>query len=129
MGTHHTPPLTPLSTAILLALAREELHGYALMQAVEAQSDGVLTPGTGTLYAALLRLLDDGLIEEGERPPADGRRGRSYHISDEGRALVRAEAARLDRVLRLARAQGLTPDAGNTGLATPDTGMAAEGGA
>jgi DNA-binding PadR family transcriptional regulator len=106
----HTVPLTPLSTAILLALAGKELHGYALMQEVEAQSGGVLTPGTGTLYAALMRLLDDGLIQEGDRPPSDERRGRSYRISDAGRALVRAEAVRLDGVLRLARAHGLGPD-------------------
>ena len=103
-------PLTPLSTAILLALAHEDLHGYALMQAVEAQSGGVLAPGTGTLYAALGRLLDEGAIDETDAPAPDGRRGRTYRISDAGRALVRAEAARLDQVLALARAHGLAPD-------------------
>ncbi|MEQ8330089.1 MAG: PadR family transcriptional regulator [Longimicrobiales bacterium] len=103
-------PLTPLSTAILLALAKEELHGYALMQEVEVQSAGVLAPGTGTLYSALMRLLDDGLIEEGDAPRPDGRRGRSYRISSQGRELLRAEAERLDRVLALARARGFAPE-------------------
>jgi len=103
-------PLTPLSTAILLALAKDELHGYALMQEVEEQSAGVLTPGTGTLYSALMRLLDDGLIEEGDEPPPDARRGRSYRLSESGRELLRAEAARLDRVLALARERGLAPE-------------------
>lgn len=105
-----TLPLTPLSTAILLALAEEELHGYALMQRVDEQSHGVLQPGTGTLYAALMRLLDDGLIEEGDQPAPDGRRGRSYRISDEGRSVVRAEATRMARVVDLARRRGLAPD-------------------
>ncbi len=110
MPADQTLPLTPISTAILLALAGEELHGYALMQAVEAQSCGVLSPGTGTLYAALMRLLDGGLIEEGEGSPTDGRRGRSYRISESGRRLVRAEAQRLNGVLSLARARGLAPE-------------------
>lgn len=105
-----TLPLTPLSTAILLALAEEELHGYALMQRVDEQSRGILQPGTGTLYAALVRLLDDGLIEEGDEPATNARRGRSYRISEAGRALVRAEAARMARVVALARSRGLAPE-------------------
>ena len=55
-------PLTPLSTAILLGLAEGARHGYAIMKEVERQTDGRLTPGAGSLYAALQRLQDDGLI-------------------------------------------------------------------
>jgi hypothetical protein len=45
-------PLTPLSTAILLGLAEGARHGYAIMKEVERQTDGRLTPGAGSLYAA-----------------------------------------------------------------------------
>lgn len=108
--TDPATPLTPLSLAILLALADEPMHGYALMQAVEAQTEGVLRPGTGTLYAALERLLDDGLIDDEGKPEADGRRGRSYSISDEGRVVARAEIARLQRTVALARTRDLAPE-------------------
>jgi DNA-binding PadR family transcriptional regulator len=103
-------PPTPLSLAILLALADEPMHGYALMQAVEAQSGGVLQPGTGTLYAALERLLADGLIRDEGKPSGDRRRGRSYAISEEGRVVVRAEIARLQRTVELAKARDLAPE-------------------
>ena len=58
-------PLTPLSMAILLALAGGDRHGYALMQEIEEQTDGALRPGTGSLYAGLQRLMADGLIRTG----------------------------------------------------------------
>ena len=103
-------PLTPLSTGILLALAAEELHGYALMKAVEEQSGGVLTSGTGTLYAALTRLLEDGLIDVCQGAPEDQRRGKSYTISEAGRELLRAEASRLNAIVRRAREVNLGPD-------------------
>ena len=102
MAQKNQLPLTPLSTGILLALAAEELHGYALMKAVEEQSGGVLTSGTGTLYAALTRLLEDGLIQVCEEAPGDPRRGKSYTISEAGRELLRAEARRLEAIVRRA---------------------------
>jgi DNA-binding PadR family transcriptional regulator len=110
MENENQLPLTPLSTGILLALAAQELHGYALMKAVEEQSDGVLTSGTGTLYAALTRLLEDGLIEVCQRATGDQRRGKSYTISDAGRELLRAEANRLNAIVRRARDVNLGPD-------------------
>jgi len=110
MKNENQLPLTPLSTGILLALAAEELHGYALMKAVEEQSGGVLTSGTGTLYAALTRLLEDGLIEVSEGEGGDQRRGKSYTISEAGKDLLRAEASRLDAIVRRARDVNLGPD-------------------
>jgi len=110
MARENQLPLTPLSTGILLALAAEELHGYALMKAVDEQSGGVLTSGTGTLYAALTRLLEDGLIEVCERAPGDQRRGKSYTISEAGRKLLREEAGRLDAIVRRAREVNPGPD-------------------
>lgn len=103
-------PITPLSLAILLALADEALHGYALMKAVEEQTEGAIRPGTGTLYAALDRLMEDALIQDGGLLPGDRRRGRSYIISTAGREAARSEIARLQRIVVLAGERDLTPD-------------------
>lgn len=113
-------PLTPLTMAILLSLAEEDRHGYALMQAVEEQTEGRLKPGTGSLYAALQRLMAEGLIVESPDPPEpDGdRRRKSYRITGEGRALARAEAERMLRVLRVAGERRLAPE----GMPLPDFG-------
>jgi DNA-binding PadR family transcriptional regulator len=103
-------PLTPLTMAILLALTKESLHGYALMQEIEAQTAGSLVPGTGSLYAALQRLEDEGLVEpaSGREAPAgeDGRR-RYFRITAAGRAAAREEARRMIRVLETAREKSL----------------------
>src|SRR6266498_5686200 len=67
-------PLPPATFHILLALADGELHGYAIMKGVAARSEGTVRLGPGTLYGALKRLLETGLVEEcGER--ADPERG------------------------------------------------------
>ncbi len=97
--------------AILVSLGREDLHGYALMREIEERSDGHLVPGTGSLYAALQRLMEGGLIEESSDRPAgdDDARRRYYRITAGGRAAVAAEAARMDRLLADARRHGLIP--------------------
>jgi DNA-binding PadR family transcriptional regulator len=104
-------PLTPLTMSILLALAKEDLHGYALMQEVEAQTDGALVPGTGSLYAALQRLEDDGLVKQAPAPrdAGDDARRRYFRITTEGRAAARREAERMVRVLEMARENALIP--------------------
>lgn len=107
-----TKPLSPLSLAILIALAERELHGYALMRAIEDQTEGALRPGTGTLYAALDRLTADGLIGDAGAEADDRRRGRTYAITAAGQAAARAEIGRLQRVVHLARARDLAPEGG-----------------
>lgn len=104
-------PLSPLTMSILLALADGESHGYALMKDVKRQSRGVLRPGTGSLYAALQRLIDAGLIDEAERAPAPGEdpRRKHYGITETGRQAARAEAARMLRVLEIAHSKSLAP--------------------
>lgn len=102
-------PLSPLSMAILLALADGDRHGYALMQEIQAQTDGALKPGTGSLYAALQRLMGDGLIVESHGEPEADRRRRYYAITREGRDMARAEAQRMLRVLGVAATKKLAP--------------------
>jgi DNA-binding PadR family transcriptional regulator len=98
-------PLTPLAFQVLLALAGENRHGYAIIQDVEARTDGLIRLRTGTLYTLLQRLLDEGLIEPaGDAEPADpsGRR-RYYRLTDLGRGVLEAEAARLEDLVFEAR--------------------------
>lgn len=107
---HPDSPMTPLTMALLVALGGGDLHGYALMQEVERRSDGKLRPGTGSLYAALQRLMDEGLLEESPSRPddADARR-KYYRITDAGRRAVAEEARRMQGLLDDARRHGLIP--------------------
>ena len=102
-------PLTPLTMALLLALADGDRHGYALMDEVERQTGGTLRPGTGSLYAALERLMADVFIAETEGDAAGrpGRPRKTFRITEAGREVARAEARRMERVLEIARERAL----------------------
>ena len=103
-------PLTPVAFEILLALADGEQHGYSIMREVSDRSSGAITLHPGTLYRALARLLESGLIDElDERPDTgndDGRR-RYYRLTERGIAVARAEAERLASQLTAARSRKL----------------------
>jgi len=101
-------PLTPISFEILLALVDGGQHGYAILQAVERRLDHRLPLRTGTLYRALARLVDEGLIVEAASDPADERR-RLYRLTAAGRRAARAEAERLADQVAAARAHKLLP--------------------
>lgn len=105
-------PLTPLTMAILLALSDEDLHGYTLMREIRRQTEETLTPGTGSLYAALQRLMEGGLIIESPELPApdEDQRRKYFRITEAGREVAAAEAARMMRVLDVARGKALVPD-------------------
>jgi DNA-binding PadR family transcriptional regulator len=99
---------------ILLALAGEERHGYAILQEVADLTDGELEMETGTLYRALHRMLRDGWVVESARRPAanlDDERRRYYRITAVGRRVAAAEAARLQRLVAVARAHRLLTNA------------------
>jgi DNA-binding PadR family transcriptional regulator len=99
---------------ILIALAAGDRHGYAIMQEVEAATNGRLRLGAGTLYRSLQRLLEQGFIVETNDRPApedDDERRRYYRITDEGRAAARAEAGRLAGMVRLAELRGIVREA------------------
>lgn len=103
-------PLTPAAFSILLALAGDEKHGYAIMREIAQSSAGALRVGPGTLYRSIKQLLVAGLIAEaGVRPdPArDDERRRYYRLTPFGRRVVKAEAARLAGLVRQAEATGL----------------------
>jgi len=96
--------LTPAMHHILLALLEGDLHGYAIMQSVEALSDGAMRLGPGTLYGTIKRLLELRLIEETDERPAtdDDERRRYYRLTPSGRETVRQETARLARLVKFA---------------------------
>ncbi len=99
-------PLTPVVLEIALSLAAGERHGYEIMQEVERRTDGAIVLHPGTLYRALGRLLDQGLIEElDERPAAGGddERRRYYRLTKLGQAIARAEVERLASQVTAAR--------------------------
>ena len=105
-----TPPLTPAMFHVLLALAGDDLHGYAILKEVELRTDGEVKLSTGTLYGIIKRLLNDGLITELRQRPAaseDDERRRYYRLTPKGRDLAAAEAERLEKVVALARARRL----------------------
>jgi DNA-binding PadR family transcriptional regulator len=103
-------PLPPATFHILLAVADEERHGYAIIRSVEERTGGELRMSAGTLYRSIARMLEQGLIVESMKRPAralDDPRRRYYRITPLGRSVARAEARRLTQLVRLARAQGL----------------------
>jgi DNA-binding PadR family transcriptional regulator len=98
-------PLNPRTFYVLLALAGEERHGYAISKAIEAETGGMIRLTPGTLYPLIRQMLDDGWIVEidGDGDP----RRRSYRLSSDGRRVAQAEAQRLDALVRTARSRKL----------------------
>lgn len=107
--------LIPLQTAtfhILVALADRDRHGYSILQDVAERTGGSVQLSAGTLYSSIRRMLEQGLIEELAQSPEPGNtdeRRRYYRLTKFGRRVAAAEAARLDNMLRQARATGLIP--------------------
>ena len=103
-------PLTPVAFEILLALADGEQHGYSVMREVARRTAGAVSLHPGTLYRALARLLESGVIEElDERPDPrhDDERRRYYQLTALGIAVAKAEAERIAGQLAAARARKL----------------------
>jgi DNA-binding PadR family transcriptional regulator len=105
-------PLPPATFHILLAVAGEDRHGYAIIQDVAMRTDGELKLSAGTLYRSVQRMLEQGLILETRERPApedDDERRRYYRITALGTAVAKAEARRLVQLVRMARAKGFAP--------------------
>ena len=116
MADHQADALLPLPPAtfhILLALADQDRHGYAILQDIEERTAGELRLSAGTLYRSIARMVEQGLIVEvSRRGPVrtEDERRRYYRITPFGRAVAQAEMGRLAQLVRLARARGLSPE-------------------
>jgi DNA-binding PadR family transcriptional regulator len=105
-------PLPPAVFHILMALAADDLHGYAIMQHVAQTTGGAVTLSAATLYRSIQRMLEQGVIEELRDRPApelDDERRRYYRLTAFGRKVAQAETQRLADLVKLARATGLVP--------------------
>ena len=103
-------PLTAPMYHVLVALAGDEQHGYAIIKTVARQTDDAVVLSTGTLYGIIKRLLSEGMIVESARRPAaarDDERRRYYRITEFGRRVAVAEAERLEKMVAVARATRL----------------------
>jgi DNA-binding PadR family transcriptional regulator len=103
-------PLRRVEFHILLSLATGERHGYGIIQDIEARGD-TSAPDVGTMYRALARMVEAGLIEAAGRHAGDGgeERRNNYRITNTGIRVARAEAKRLEAMMRAARVGGLLP--------------------
>jgi len=105
-------PLPNAAFHILLAVADEDRHGYAIIQDVAARTSGELKLSAGTLYRSIQRMLEQGLlVEPRERPlpELDDERRRYYRITPFGRSVAEAESRRMAQLVRMARSRGFTP--------------------
>ena len=91
-------PLSPAALQILAALATEDLHGYGIIQAVAAQSEGRVRIGPGTLYDNLKRFMDQGWVRDLQ--PASDDEKRLYRLTAAGKAALSYEISRLDDLVR-----------------------------
>ena len=105
-------PLPPAAFHILMAVADEDRHGYAIIHDVAERTGGELKLSAGTLYRSIQRMLEQGLLVETQERPApelDDERRRYYRITPFGTAVARAEARRLTQLVKLARSCGFAP--------------------
>ena len=100
-------PLSPAVFHILLALAEDDAHGYAIMRDIEERTEGLVKVGPGMLYGSIKWLLEEELIKESPRRSAtkEDERRKYYRLTPGGLAVIKAEAARLDAAVSLARAR------------------------
>ncbi len=95
-------PLTSTVFHMLLALSDGDKHGYGIMKAVEQETEGQMQIRTGSLYGSIRRMIEAGLIEEKDErpdPELDDERRRYYGLTDLGRRVLNAEAARIAQAM------------------------------
>jgi DNA-binding PadR family transcriptional regulator len=111
----HPEAFLPLPSAtfhILMAVAEEDRHGYAIIQDVAARTGGELKLSAGTLYRSIQRMLEQGLVVETQERPApelDDERRRYYRITPLGAAVAKAETTRMAKLVKWARGLGFAP--------------------
>ena len=104
-------PLSEPVFHILLSLADESRHGYGILIEVERRTEGTMHLGIGTLYSAIKRLRERKLMEEVDPPDGaeEDPRRRYYRLSLLGKAVMAAEARRLETLVHQARAKAVLP--------------------
>lgn len=105
-------PLPSATFHILMAVAEEDRHGYAIILDVATRTGGELKLSPGTLYRSIQRMLEQGLLVETRdrpEPEFDDERRRYYRITKFGKDVARAEARRLMQLVKLARESGFAP--------------------
>jgi DNA-binding PadR family transcriptional regulator len=105
-------PLPAATFHILMAVADDDRHGYAIIQDVAARTNGELKLSAGTLYRSIQRMLEQGLIVETRERPSpeeDDERRRYYRITPYGTSVAKAEARRLTQLVKLAQRSGFAP--------------------
>ena len=105
------PPISEAVFQILLALADQERHGYGIMREVAERTAGRVRLGPGTIYGAIKRLCEQGLLEETEVEQGIGgdERRRHYRLTRQGREVAMLEAKRLEHLVAEARGKNLLP--------------------
>jgi len=108
---HRMLPLPHLTYLVLLALARSDAHGWAIIKRIREITRGATNPSSGSLYLAMVRLTERGLLEEiaASGGSSDERR-RYYRLTAWGRQVLEAETQRLSGLVRAAAAQGVSID-------------------
>ena len=96
-------PISDQVFHILLSLRDRPRHGYGMIQAVEARTDGAFTIGSGTLYSAIKRMEAEGWIERVDGPDGEDPRRKYYGLTRAGRQVMLAEARRLTELAAYAR--------------------------
>lgn len=102
-------PLTHVVYHVLLSLSGASRHGYGIIKDVEERTGGQVVLEAGTLYAAIKRLRDDGLLEERPTPQGADARRRYYGLSGLGTAVLEAESLRLQELVDFARDARVLP--------------------
>jgi DNA-binding PadR family transcriptional regulator len=102
--------LRPAVFHILLSLARGEMHGLGIAEAIDEATSGTVVLGPGTLYRSLKEMARDGLIQEAPAPEDADPRRRFYAITEMGREVVGAEAARMARIVEIAHIHKVLPE-------------------
>jgi DNA-binding PadR family transcriptional regulator len=106
-------PLTPAVLHILLALSTQDRHGYGIMKQVEADSQGKVKMGPGTLYGSIKRMMEAGLVRESDRkvdPELDDERRVYYKMTALGKKALAAELERYREVVTIAKQKRLSPN-------------------
>jgi DNA-binding PadR family transcriptional regulator len=119
MAIHDTTDVRPLSSQalqILISVSDKQLHGYAVIRDVKKRTGGRITLTASTLYTAIKRMLNEGLIEESEERPVpelDDERRRYYGITPRGRAVLKREVEWLEQVTAMVRQKGILEGGGS----------------